>query len=69
MNKQPVFPLHLRIESEPEELLFNLEEVSTSLEWFDSEDDDKSIVVVDDTEQPVRLKIEALKVLICEVKE
>jgi hypothetical protein len=69
MVMKPEFPLHVRFVDGKERILETIEEVETSLEWFDSDDDDNSAIVFDRQGRPVRLKVEALQVITCELIE
>ena len=66
----PVFPI-LVIDPDGTETFYNTpDEAAMDLEWVDSEDlKDGPIKVFDFYGRPVRLKIEALEIVICELKE
>lgn len=65
----PEYPLEVLF-SEGGESLFleNKFDVCTALEWFDSEDPDERAVVTDKFGRSVKLKVEFLEMLICELK-
>lgn len=63
------FPLHVKFDDGEEWILNTIEEVECNLEWFDTDDCDKSAEVFDDQGRHVRLKVEALKLLVCELME
>lgn len=64
---EPVFPIHVKFEDGDEWILNTVEELITSLEWFDSEDDDKTVKVYDNLGRPIHLKIEKFELIICEL--
>ena len=64
---KPEFPLHIKFDDGEEWILETIEEVECNLEWFDTDDDDKSALVFDNYGKSVRLKVEALKLLVCEL--
>ena len=70
---KPEFPLtvtFLANDENPEEWKLLLEDEVTAckqLEWFDSDDPKHNAIVHDKLERKVKLKIEELKVLSCEL--
>jgi hypothetical protein len=69
MKPKPKYPLTVKFENDYEKLVFNDEsETACTLEFFDSEDPDEKVTVTDASGQPVRLKVEMLEVLLCEIK-
>ena len=66
---QPMFPLLVLSIDNDDWLLRTPEEVANNLEWFDSEDGDESVVVVDWEGRPVSVKVEALEIKRLELKE
>jgi hypothetical protein len=70
MQKQPEYPLTVTFHESGEIwTLVDLDDAACNLEWFDSDDPEEQAVVVDNKGRPVRLKIESLKVIKCELKE
>lgn len=69
MSDEPRFPLTV-IFHENNEIwtLLDVNEAACSLEWFDSDDEDEKAEVVDKEGRPVRLKVQSLKVVICELR-
>ena len=69
MGAKPKFPLTVIFHETNEKwILENEEDAACNLEWFDSEDPEERVTVTDSLGRPVRLKIEQLKVLSCELK-
>ena len=66
---KPEFPLKIKFADGEEWVLETVEEVETNLEWFDTQDGDKSSLVFDRLGQPVRLKVERFELLVAEVLE
>lgn len=64
---KPEFPLHVIFADGTEYVLETEEEIATSLEYFDTEDGDTSASVFDNQKRKVRLKVERLEVLICDL--
>jgi hypothetical protein len=64
---KPVFPLHIHYSDGEELVLETTEDVEVALEWFDSDDGDMTAAVVDDLGRPVRLKVERLRLITCEL--
>lgn len=64
---QPEFPLHIKFDDGSEWMLETVEEIEANLEWFDTDDGDTSVVIVDKHNRPVRLRVEKFKVLIFEL--
>lgn len=58
----PQFPLKAIFDDGDVWILETPEEVAQNLEWFDSEDGDTSVVVIDARERPVSVKVEALEI-------
>jgi hypothetical protein len=54
-------------ENGEEWVLDNEQEVACNLEWFDSDDPDEHVLVTDGQGRAVRLKVQALKVVFCEL--
>lgn len=68
MNVKPKFPLRILFqESNDEWILKNENDAACTLEWFDSDDPNEHASVTDDLGRPVRLKVEGLAILVCEV--
>ena len=65
----PVFPLKVAFDDGETWVLATAEEVAENLEWFDSEDGDRSVTVVDAQGRPVRLHVEAFQIIRCEVED
>lgn len=69
MEKEPRFPITVRFHEDDETLtLLNLNDAACNLEWFDSDDEDEKAEVIDSEGRPVRLKVQSLEVVICELK-
>ena len=69
MSIKPEFPLRaFDSEDNNEELFANEEELACTLEWFDSTDADETIQVTDNKGRLVRLKIEQLQIIVCEIE-
>lgn len=66
---KPKLPFHVIFEDGNRWILNNDDEIACNLEWFDSNDEDDTTKVIDDLGRPVRLKIEALKIIYCELEE
>ena len=65
---QPEFPIKVLFQEDGEEWMLNDEEdIAVNLEWFNSDDPEERAIVTDNRGRPVRLKVEALDVLICEL--
>jgi hypothetical protein len=61
---QAEFPIMVTFhEGGDEWVLDSIDEVACSLEWFDSDDPDENASVIDGKDRPVRIKVEALRVL------
>lgn len=63
----PTYPLTVIHEDGERWVLHTPTEVAGTVEWYDSADDDDSMRVVDAEGRPVRLKVEALQIITCEV--
>ena len=63
---QPEFPVTVKFDDGEEWVLNDVEEVESSLVWFDSEDAEEEATVFDRFGRLVRLKVEALQLLIFE---
>ncbi len=69
MNKSPEFPLKIYFKEDSEEWILNdSEEVVCNLEWFNSDDPSEKAVVTDNLGRKVRLKVEKLELLLCELE-
>lgn len=66
---KPKLPFHVIFEDGNRWVLNSYDEIACNLEWFDSNDEDDTTKVIDDLGRPVRLKIEALKIIYCELYE
>ena len=67
---QPTFPLTVVWDDGSIEVLQDALEVETGLEWFDTDELDGGPVTITDAEgRPVRLRVEALQIITCEVDE
>ena len=70
MEKEPRFPITVKFHEDDESwTLLDLNDAACSLEWFDSHDKDEKADVIDSEGRPVRLKVQALEVVICELKK
>jgi hypothetical protein len=65
---KPEFPLFVIFQGGSEWVLDSPTELEVNLEWFDSEDGDKSATVRDALGRPVRIRVEAFKLLLCELE-
>lgn len=65
---QPRFPVFVLSVDGDDWMLDTPEELANYLEWFDSEDGDESVVVVDWDGRPLVVQIEGLKVKRLEVR-
>lgn len=67
--QKPSFPLVIVFHEDNDRwTLNNLEEVAQNLEWFDSDDPDEQATVTDSKGRLVKLKVEALTVIECALK-
>ncbi|HAC14393.1 MAG TPA: hypothetical protein DCE78_00390 [Bacteroidetes bacterium] len=66
---KPKLPLHVMFEDGDHWILYNDDEIASSLEWYDSNDEDDTTKVIDDLGRPVKLKIEALIIIYCELEK
>ena len=64
---KPKLPLHVIFEDGDRWILNSYDEIAFNLEWFDSNDEDDTTKVIDDLGRPVNLKVEALKIIYCEL--
>lgn len=61
---QPEFPIRVTFLDDGDEwVLDSIQELACSLEWFDSDDPEERVSVVDRKGRAVRIKVEALRVL------
>jgi hypothetical protein len=70
----PQYPLTVRFEDGTSEVLDTPVEVAGTLEWFDTDDPSDTMTdthgtVIDARGRPVRLKVEALEIVTCELLE
>jgi hypothetical protein len=64
----PEFPIKVVFNEDGAEwILENEEEAACTLEWFNSEDPEENAIVTDHYGRIVRLKVEQLKIQICEL--
>ena len=63
------FPLKVKFNDGEEWILETVEEVETNLEWFDTDDRDRSALVFDRLDRPVRLKVEGFTLLMLELSQ
>ena len=63
---KPEFPIYAIHSNGEKEIMETTEEIEMELEWFDTSDND-SIMIYDNQNRPVHLKVEALKLLIFEL--
>jgi len=64
---KPDYPLHVKFADGEEWIFSDAHEAEVNLEWFDSDQSDEQAHVFDAYSRPVRLKIEALSLLVCEL--
>ncbi len=62
-------PLYVKFDDGEEWILNTVEEIECNLEWFDTDDGDKSAEVFDNQGRSVRLKVEGLQLFVCELME
>ncbi len=67
-EKEPVFPLTVVFADGKTETVESVNDAECNLEWLDTEDEDEPVTVLDRLDRPVHLKIEALRMLRCELK-
>lgn len=67
-EKEPAFPLTVIFPDGERQTVDSVNDAECNLEWLDTEDEDEPVTVFDRLDRPVRLKIEALKVVRCELK-
>jgi hypothetical protein len=68
MEKEPRFPITVKFHEDDETwTLLDLNDAACNLEWFDS--DDGQAEVIDSEGRPVRLKVQALEVVVCELEK
>ena len=70
----PQYPLTVRFDDGTSEVLDTPVEVAGTLEWFDTDDPSDTLTdthgtVIDAQGRPVRLKVEALEIVTCELME
>lgn len=69
MKQEPLFPLTVTFHEDGEVwVLSDLTDAACNLEWFDSEDAEEHVSVVDSLGRAVRLKIDSLQVVTCSLK-
>jgi len=69
MQKEPQFPITVTFHENGETwALSDLNDAACNLEWFDSDDEGEKADVVDREGHPVRLKVQSLKIVVCELK-
>jgi hypothetical protein len=64
----PVYPITVRWPDDVPDVYDNPNDLACNLEWFDSEDPAEPIEVVDGLGRPVRLEVEKLEIIACELK-
>lgn len=69
MQKEPQFPITVTFHENDEIwTLLDLNDAACNLEWFDSDDEEEKAEVADSEGRPVRLKVQSLKIVVCELK-
>jgi len=69
MEDKPKYPLTIYWPDEEPEVVQDEDYACRNLEWFDSEDLDEPVVVRDNESRRVRLKVVALKIEACELRD
>ena len=64
----PRFPLRITSSDGEEEVAKNHDELAVALEWFDSDRSDGTVQVVDADGRLVRVRVEALRVEVLELR-
>ena len=65
---EPTYPLKVVFHEDGEVWeIADAEDAACNLEWFDSDDPEEKASVVDSKGRPVRLKVEELSVVLCEI--
>lgn len=69
MKQEPQFPLTVTFHEDGEVwVLSDLMDAARNLEWFDSEDAEERVTVVDCLGRAVLVKIDSLQVVMCSLK-
>ena len=69
MPNKPAYPLIvIDLEDGSKEVFDTEEELACTVEWCNSDDPSENLRVVDAQGREIRLKIEALQVLTCEIR-
>lgn len=66
---QPEFPITVQFEDGDTWILESVEEVECSLEWFDTDAEGDAVRVTDKHGRRVRLKVDALRLIVFELLE
>lgn len=67
--QNPAFPLTVILADGEREIVDSINDAECNLEWIDTDDNDEQVTVVDRLGRPVHLKIEALRLVRCEIKD
>jgi len=65
----PIFPLTVIFADGEKQTVESVYDAECSLEWLDTEDDGEKVTVLDRLGRLVHLKIEALKMVHCKLKD
>lgn len=65
---EPLFPLTIRFADGETQTVQDREDAACNLEWFDSDDPQEPAQVTDSAGRSVRLKVERLAVVLCELR-
>ncbi|MEH6434091.1 hypothetical protein [Massilia sp. DD77] len=68
MKDSPRFPVTITFDDGDVWILDDVGQIGTNLEYFDSEDEDDSLTIVDAFWRPIRVLVRDLQVLIFELK-
>lgn len=66
-EERPAFPLAVIFADGQQATVEDVEDAECNLEWLDTDDLDEPVTVLDALGRRVRLKIEALKIVRCEL--
>jgi hypothetical protein len=68
LQDRPLFPIKVHFFEDGDEWIFDDDaDIAQNLEWFDSDDIEENASVTDRLNRPVRLKVEALSIIVLEL--
>ena len=67
MTSKPEFPITVSYADDEDVVFDNPIEAAVTLEWFDSDDPEEGAAVTDSRGRKVRLKVEKLEIVTCEL--